>query len=212
MSNSRILYSPSGIPVASYHYSNSDEPELKRRQAVALQTLFLILTVIILTAVVMGVLGLSLSSRYVFHPGKAICVMTFPNIDASLRFTVAFGILFVVFPAIIISACYARVLQTIRSHRREYDAARGKYDSRSILNRKEMKLSKLVSVIILGFSLCWIPCVIYNKEAVVFAPALYILQMFSIHKCCFKSMDIWFHEQISPERNDLFINISMQIS
>lgn len=141
---------------------NVVRPWLYKRIFTKWKTLFLILTVIILTAVVMGVLVVSLSSRYVFHPGKAICVMTFPNIDASLRFTVAFGILFVVFPAIIISACYARVLQTIRSHRREYDAARGKYDSRSILSRKEMKLSKLVSVIILGFSLCWIPCVIID--------------------------------------------------
>ena len=141
---------------------NVVRPWLYKRIFTRWKTLLLILAVSLLTAVVMGILVVSLSSRYVFHPGKVICVMTFPSIHQSLRFTIAFSLLFVAFPAVIIFACYVRVLQTIRTHRREYEATRGEHDSKSILSRQEVKLSKLVFIIILGFSFCWIPCVIID--------------------------------------------------
>ena len=147
---------------ASNRNLNVVRPWLYKRIFTRLKTLLIILAVSLLTAVIMGVLVVSLSSRYVFHPGKVICVMTFPSIHHSLRFTIAFSLLFVAFPAVIIFACYVRVLQTIRTQRRHYEATRGEHDSKSILSRQEVKVSKLVFVIILGFSCCWIPCVIID--------------------------------------------------
>jgi len=141
---------------------NVVRPWLYKRIFTKWKTLIIILAVSLLTAVIMGVLVVFLSSRYVFHPGKAICVMTFPSIQRSMQFTIAFSLLFVVFPAIIISACYARVLYTIKNHRQEYEATRGEHDSKSILSREEVKLSKIIFIIILGFSLCWVPCVIID--------------------------------------------------
>lgn len=141
---------------------NVVRPWLYKRIFTRWRTLLMIMAVTVVTAIIMGVLVISLSSRYVFHPGKAICVMTFPSIQHSLRFTIAFSVLFVAFPAVVIFACYARVLYTIRTHRREYEASRGEHDSKSILSREEVKLSKIVFVIILGFLFCWIPCVIID--------------------------------------------------
>lgn len=138
---------------------NVVRPWLYKRIFTKWTTLFLILAVSFLTAVILAALVISLSSRYEFHPSKAICVMIFPNRGASLQFTIVFSLLFVAFPTVIIFACYARVLQTIRTHRREYDATRGEHDSQSVLSRKEMKLTKLIFIIILGFSSCWVPCV-----------------------------------------------------
>lgn len=141
---------------------NVVRPWLYKRIFTRWKTLLIIIAVSVLTAVVLGILAIFLSSRYVFHPGKAICVMTFPTIDHSFRFTIAFSLLFVAFPTIVIFSCYIRVLRTIRNHRREYDASRGEHDSRSVLSREEVKLSKIIFIIIIGFLFCWLPCVIID--------------------------------------------------
>lgn len=141
---------------------NVVRPWLYKRFFTKRKTLLIIMVVSLFTAVIMGTLVVSLSSRYIFHPGKAICVMTFATLQQSLRFTIIFSVFFVAFPTIIIFACYVRVLHTIRTHRREYEATRGEHDSRSILSREEVKLSKIVLVIILGFAFCWVPCVIID--------------------------------------------------
>lgn len=141
---------------------NVVRPWLYKRIFTKWKTLLIIVAVSLVTATVMGVLVILLSSRYVFHPGKAICTMTFPSIAQSQLFTVVFSILFVALPSIVIFACYVRVLRTIRNHRREYDATRGEHDSESILRREEVKLSKIIFIIILGFSFCWVPCVIID--------------------------------------------------
>lgn len=147
---------------ASNRNLNVVRPRLYKRFFTKRKTLVIIVVVSILTAIIMGTLVISLSSRYIFHPGKAICVMTFPTLRHSLLFTIIFSLFFVAFPAIIIFACYIRVLYTIRIHRREYEATRGEHDSESILSREEVKLSKIVFAIILGFSFCWVPCVIID--------------------------------------------------
>jgi len=141
---------------------NVVRPWLYKRFFTKRKTLLIIIAVSLVTAVIMGTLVVSLSSRYVFHPGKAICVMTFANRKLSLRYTIIFSVFFVAFPTIVIFACYVRVLHTIRTHRREYEATRGEHDSNSILSREEVKLSKIVLVIILGFAFCWVPCVIID--------------------------------------------------
>ena len=141
---------------------NVVRPWLYKRFFTKRKTLLIIMAVILLTAVIMGTLVVSLSSRYVFHPGKAICVMTFASLQQSLRYTIIFSVFFVAFPTIVIFTCYVTVLHTIRTHSREYEATRGEHDSRSILNREEVKLSKIVLVIILGFAFCWVPCVIID--------------------------------------------------
>ena len=99
---------------------------------------------------------------FTFHPGKAICVPRFRNIVYSRIFTAAYGLMFVVFPALIISTCYARILHTIKRQRREYSACRGLYDSKSILEREENKLTRIVLAIILGFAACWVPCMVID--------------------------------------------------
>lgn len=147
---------------ASNRNLNVVRPRLYKRFFTKQKTLLIIVAVSLFTAVMMGTLVISLSSRYVFHPAKAICVMIFPTIEHSLRFTIIFSIFFVIIPAVVILTCYARVLHTIRTHRREYETTRGEHDSRSILSREEVKLSKIVFIIILGFSLCWVPCVIID--------------------------------------------------
>lgn len=147
---------------ASNRNLNVVRPRLYKRFFTKRKTLLIIIAVSILTAIIMGTLVVSLSSRYIFHPGKAICVMTFATLEQGLLFTIIFSLLFVAFPSIIIFACYMRVLQTIRIHRREYEATRGEHDSKSILSREEVKLSKIVLVIILGFAFCWVPCVIID--------------------------------------------------
>ena len=141
---------------------NVVRPWLYKRIFTRWKTLLIIIVVSVLTAIILGILVIMLSSRYVFHPGKVICVMTFPSIEQSFQFTVIFSLLFVVLPTIIIFSCYVRVLHTIRQHRREYDASRGEHDSRSVLSREEDKLSKIIFIIILGFLLCWVPCVIID--------------------------------------------------
>ena len=126
------------------------------------KTWLMIILTIVFSAILMGTPTLILSTYFAFHPGKAFCSVSVPSLQNGFIFTAVFGTFFVVIPTIVITACYVRVLRAIRHHRREFEAARGKYDSGSILSREEIKVSRIVFVIILGFSFCWIPCVIID--------------------------------------------------
>ena len=122
-------------------------------------TLAVILCTVLLSAVVVGSLTLSLSTRFGFHPGKVFCSVLLPTLALSYQFTIVFAIFFVVLPAIVITICYVRILATVRRNNREFERCRGRHDSRSILSRKEGKITWIILVIILGFALCWLPCV-----------------------------------------------------
>lgn len=125
-------------------------------------TLFMIIAVNILSAAVMAALIFSLTTYFAFHPGKVICVVTFYSLSQSRFFTIIFALVFIAIPFLVISFCYARVMQRIRTHKREFKATRGILDSNSRLAREEDKVSKIVLAIILGFAACWIPCVVID--------------------------------------------------
>lgn len=137
-------------------------PCLYKRIFTKRNTLIMIIAVYILSAAVMAALIFFASSYFDFHPGKAICVVTFLSVSHSRIFTVVFSLTFIVIPFIVISFSYARVIQTIRRHKREFKSARSMPDSSSRLLREEDKLSKIVLAIILGFAACWIPCMIID--------------------------------------------------
>lgn len=137
-------------------------PLLYKRIFSKKKTLVMIVAVNVISAAAMAGLIFLTSSYFTFHPGKAICVFTFKSVTHSQVFTILFALTFIVIPLVIITFCYARVLQTIRRHKREFKSSRGMHDSSSRLVREEDKLSKIVLAIILGFAACWVPCVIID--------------------------------------------------
>lgn len=128
------------------------------------KTLLMILFICFIAASVIAVLLFARTDEcyFTFHTGKAFCVPKFTSIQFSRTFTATYGLMFVVFPALIISTCYVKILRTIKRQRREYSACRGLYDSKSILEREENKLTRIVLAIILGFAACWIPCMVID--------------------------------------------------
>ncbi|EDO34421.1 predicted protein, partial [Nematostella vectensis] len=163
-------------------------PELYRRIFSKRATLVMILGVSVVSAAAMAALVFFLTSYFIFHPGKAICVVTFRNLSQSRQYTIIFAAIFIVVPFLVISVCYLRVIQTIRSHRREFESSRGVLDSSSVLLREEDKLSRIVLAIILGFAACWVPCAIIDiidTTTVEWLPRqVYLLYMYLGYGSC----------------------------
>lgn len=137
-------------------------PRLYKKIFTKKKTLVMITVVYLSSAAVMAGLIFFASSYFIFQPGKAICVVTFRSVSHSRIFTIIFSITFIIIPFIVITFSYARVIQTIRRHKREFKSVRGTHDSSSRLVREEDKLSKIVLAIIIGFAACWVPCMVID--------------------------------------------------
>lgn len=139
-------------------------PERYKKLFTKRKTLAMILAVSVTSAGVIAILLFIRSSgrAFIFHPGKAICVPVFETLEYSQIFTSIYAVLFVVCPAALISFCYAKILQTIKYNKDEYSATRGTHDSKSVLEREDKKLTRIVLAIILGFAACWLPCIIID--------------------------------------------------
>lgn len=145
---------------ACNRYMKIVRPERYKNVFTKRKTLVMILTVTVTSAALIAVLVFTRANKYsfTFHPGKTICVPLFQSPKYSIMFTSIYAALFVVFPAVTISFCYIRILQTIKFNKGEYVANKGIHDSKSVLERQDKKLTRIVLAIILGFAACWIPC------------------------------------------------------
>ena len=135
---------------------------LHKRVFTPKKTWLMISFTVAFSAVVIGALMTGLPTYFAFHPGKVFCSVVMPSLECGFIFTGVFGFFFVVLPICVIGICYVRILRAIRMHRKEYRSAQGEHDSDSVLSREAIKLSRIVLVIVLGFAICWIPCVIID--------------------------------------------------
>ena len=88
--------------------------------------------------------------KMVFHPSKMIC---FLQIDIG-AFTVFLVTLYIGFPAFVIFGCYLKILKTVHRHNNNFQPAG---TGNRTVNVEEVKITWMLFVIVVFFSLCWTP-------------------------------------------------------
>lgn len=87
--------------------------------------------------------------RNVFHPGHVVCLFDFSS--ASYALIVAIAVFDAFLPYQIIFICYFKVWRFLRSHHLQ------KSSSHDHINVEEVKLNRLLAVIVLSFTICFTP-------------------------------------------------------
>ena len=99
---------------------------------------------------------------FVFHPGKAICVNLYRSLISTQIYTIFSSVTFVSLPAIVIIWCYTKVFRSIRRHFRRLAARKMSSASINSMNPAEIVVTRTVFAIVIGFFICWIPCIVID--------------------------------------------------
>ena len=104
---------------------------------------------------------LAIGDRYLFHPGKRLCLFDLDQTNAVYALTTILG--FVLVPFAVISFCYWRVFSTVRAHQRNRVNPR----PHSVNFSREIKITRLLAAIFVAFLLSWTPFVVVDVLGVV---------------------------------------------
>ncbi|XP_048576894.1 melatonin-related receptor-like [Nematostella vectensis] len=94
--------------------------------------------------------------RYVYHPGKAMCFFDLNN--ASTLYAVSTITLVVFLPFCTITFCYYKVYKSVRNHNK-VAVQDAREETPGPFGISEIKLTKMLFAILLGFLVCWSPFV-----------------------------------------------------
>ena len=99
---------------------------------------------------------------YIFRPGKAACFMTFdPNRKlGKISYTCFLLIIYTILPMALIAVCYYKVFRTVKQHAiATKNTIRSRARHSGDLSSEEMRMTKLLLVIVFAFVLCWVPVI-----------------------------------------------------
>lgn len=111
-------------------------------------------------------------SNIIFHPGKAICVLTFKSISQSRIFTAVSSLLFVILPASIITICYFKVFRSIKQHNHAFSTKHQARNAPARLNVVEITVTRTVFTIVAVFFITWIPCFLIDLTDTMYSDNL----------------------------------------
>ena len=96
---------------------------------------------------------------FTFHPGKAYCAFA---MEQNFIFALCMGMGFIMSPFIIMSCLYCRIYWSVRC---AVFPQSGNADSESQRNAhvQEVKVTKTLAAVLIGFSLCWFPIMIIDQ-------------------------------------------------
>ena len=87
----------------------------------------------------------------------ATCIQFLQKIGSPKLYYVI-SVIYIAVPSITIVSCYIRIYQTIRQHKTA--AAQSSQGKRSSYGVEEAKITRMLTVVVVGFYLCWLPQVI----------------------------------------------------
>lgn len=99
---------------------------------------------------------------YIFRPGKASCFMTFdPNRKlGKIAYTFFLLIIYTVLPMVLIAVCYYKVYRTVKQHAiATKNTIRSRARQAGDLSSDEMRMTKLLLVLVIVFVICWVPVI-----------------------------------------------------
>ena len=89
---------------------------------------------------------------YTFQPAKAMCLYPF---QTNITYTVFIECVFVAAPFTLITFCYAKVFYTVSRSNRVFTQENNPEQLRA--NVEEAKVTKTLALVMVSFSLCWLP-------------------------------------------------------
>ena len=89
---------------------------------------------------------------YTFQPAKAMCMYPF---QTNIAYTVFIECVFVAAPFTLITFCYAKVFYTVSRSNRVFTQENNPEQLRA--NVEEAKVTKTLALVMVSFSLCWLP-------------------------------------------------------
>ena len=115
--------------------------------------------------------------RYIFHPGKMICIQT---VGISIPHLLVYA--YIGPPAFTLAVCYFLVFRKIRAHRQNVQRNLRSSSANNSLTSRDIKTTKILFISVLGFLACWIPISIIDfvdvfRGAVTFPRQVYFLYL-----------------------------------
>lgn len=89
---------------------------------------------------------------YKFKPAQASCMYPF---EAYIGYTVLIELVYIATPLTLITFCYAKVFYTVSQSNRVFSPERNLHQLRA--NVEEVKVTKTLAVVMVGFAICWLP-------------------------------------------------------
>lgn len=116
-----------------------------RRSCFIIAVLWLLIAAFVLYPTAFGL------GQFSFNPTLSFCAYTFTSKGAETAFTLIVVCVFVVFCLSLVSVCYYQVSKAIRRHNA------GAFLSLQGVSAHEIKLSKVLFIMVFAFALCWLP-------------------------------------------------------
>ncbi|XP_074629902.1 melatonin receptor type 1A-like [Acropora palmata] len=115
--------------------------------------------------------------RYIFHPGKMICIQT---VEISIPHLLVYA--YIGPPAFTLAVCYFLVFRKIRAHRQNVQSNLSSSSANNSLTFRDIKTTKILFISVLGFLACWIPISIIDfvdvfRGEVTFPRQVYFLYL-----------------------------------
>ena len=124
---------------------------------------------------------------YEYDPRFIFCIGTFSSKNHERVIGISLHLIHVFIPLIIIVYCYANVFRTVRQHSANVGPSFRAGQQRQVaMNAWELRVTKLLFLVVLGFFVCWIPVIVIGLLAHSstvklpdFAPELYTVLAFT---------------------------------
>ena len=97
---------------------------------------------------------------YTFNPGKASCVFA---MESNFVFALIMGLTFIALPFAVMSYLYCRIWISVRSANRVFTQANDDNDNQLTINAQEIKVTKTLGAVLIGFSCCWLPILVIDQ-------------------------------------------------
>lgn len=100
---------------------------------------------------------------FTFRPGKTTCFMTFHAEYETFRrvYTYIMVLLYTIIPMITIALCYFKVFRVAKRHTNSIrPALQARHLSNQTMSVREIKITRTLFAMVVGFGLCWIPVTI----------------------------------------------------
>lgn len=128
------------------------KPSVYQKYYTPMKTILSIVAVWILSFV--GALPHLLSgNKYVFHPGKMVCLFDLDNV--SLSYTLVMATIYFAIPLAVMVFCYSRIIRVIRQYRNLFHSNIA-VSKDLTLNRAELNVTKILFAVLIAFIICYI--------------------------------------------------------